>query len=559
MKLMDRRTLLTRSAQAGALAALPARRLFAAPAASFAQQGRAVALPSASQVRWADMELGVFLHFSNETYLNGRPASFSVPPSEVNPVDLSTDQWVETAKAAGARYVVFVAKHQYGFCCWQTETTDFSLKSSPWKDGKGDIMAMMRASCDKYGLGLGVYLSPRDDHFDAATGGICKTPEEQAKYDAIYRQQLTELTTRYGPLVEIWFDGATATPVADILTKYQPGAAIFQGQSATIRWVGNEDGFAPYPCWNGVDRDVAAAGTATALDSDPNGDRWLPSEVDVSIRRPDWFWTPGNASKVLTPEQLLSIYYRSVGRGAQLLLNLPPDPSGLLAKPDVASATAFGQAAQQRFGKALATTTGIGADVTLQLAKPMRVDTVVLQEKIEYGERVRGYMLEGRVRGQWTALGEGSAIGHKRIQPVSAVVVEAVRLRVTKAAAEPRIRTLAVYDTGVAPPQDWNAPSAMWSKNLIGSWQGGAFSLDLHGYVKEAAQYKLRLVAADGTITAITDVVLTLDGASQPKLLKHVPGHPEELILDVTGLGDTGTIAGNVAGATHGQALLQKM
>jgi alpha-L-fucosidase len=559
---MDRRTLLSFSAKAGMLAALPSfgtPDLFALSPAVFTREGRTMALPTADQSQWEDMEMGMFVHFGNETYLDGRPASFSVPPSEVNPVNLSTDQWAETAVAAGAKYIVFVAKHQYGFCCWQTETTDFSLKSSPWKNGKGDIMAMLRDSCDKYGLGLGVYLSPRDDHFGAATGGLCKSAAEQANYDAIYRQQLTELTTRYGELVEIWFDGATATPVSDILHKYQPHAAVFQGPDATIRWVGNEDGFAPYPCWNGVDRAASAAGTATALDSDPKADRWLPSEVDVSIRRPDWFWTKGNAGKVLSVDQLLSIYYRSVGRGTQLLLNIPPDPAGLLPKPDVASASAFGAEVKRRFGKALASTAGQGATVQAKLKQPTKIDTVILQEEIAHGERVRAYTIEGRVEGKWTQLGQGSAIGHKRIQPVSPVTVDAVRLVVTRAAAEPMIRTLAVYDTGVAPPADWNAPSAMWSRNLIGSWKDGRFSLDLHGYVKEAAQYKLRLVAAEGSVTAIGDVTLILGGAPQPKMLKHVPGHPEELIIDVTGMGDTGTISGTVVGAKHGQALLQKM
>jgi alpha-L-fucosidase len=519
----------------------------------------AKARPDADQMRWQDLEVGMFVHFSNETYLNGRPPAFSVPASEVNPVDLDTDQWARTAVALGARYIVFVAKHQYGFCCWQTETTEFSLRSSPWKNGKGDILAMLRASCDRFGLGLGVYLSPRDDHFGAATGGICKTEADQAKYNEIYRAQLTELLSRYGPMVEVWFDGATATPVGDLLKRYQPHAAVFQGPEATIRWVGNENGFAPYPCWNGVDRAESAAGTATALDSNPLGDRWLPSEVDVSIRRPDWFWTKDNAGKVLSVDQLLSIYYRSVGRGAQLLLNIPPDTTGLLPQPDVAAVTAFGKEVKRRFGEPIASTSGEGEGVVLALPRGMRIDTVVLQEAIGEGERVRGYRLEGRVEGRWKVLGEGSAIGHKRIQPVTPEVVDAVRLAVSNAAGRPAIRRLAVYDTGVAPPPDWNAASALWSRHLVGTWKDYRFEFDLRRYVKEAAQYRLRLVAAGGTITELRDVTLILDGVPQPKLLKRVPGHPEELILDVTGLGDTGTISGRVVGSSSGQALLGKL
>lgn len=259
---MNRRELLSLSAHT-ALVTVFTRMGFAAPALP---DGRLVARPTADQVRWQNLEVGMFVHFSNETYLNGRPNSFSVPPSEVNPVNLDTDAWARTAVSMGARYIVFVAKHQYGFCCWQTKTTNFGLSSSPWKNGKGDIMRELEGSCKKFGLGLGVYLSPRDDHFGAATGGICKTPEQQAKYDAIYREQLTELLSGYGDLVEVWFDGATATSVGDLLQKYQPHAAVFQGPSATIRWVGNEDGFAPYPCWNGIEQSDADRGTGTALD-----------------------------------------------------------------------------------------------------------------------------------------------------------------------------------------------------------------------------------------------------------------------------------------------------
>jgi alpha-L-fucosidase len=498
----------------------------------------------------------MFVHFGNETYLNGRPNTFSVPASEVNPVDLDTDAWARTAVAMGAKYIVFVAKHQYGFCCWQTKTTEFSLKSSPWKDGKGDIMRELQASCKKLGLGLGVYLSPRDDHFGAATGGICKTPAEQARYDAIYRAQLTELLSEYGELVEVWFDGATATPVGDLLKKYQPHVAVFQGPSATIRWVGNEDGFAPYPCWNGIERSYAERGTGTALDGTPDGDAWLPNEVDVSIRRPEWFWTPTNGGKVLTEEQLLSIYYRSVGRGAQLLLNIPPNPTGMFDAADAEAAARFGAEVKRRFGTALGETAG---RTMLTLKAPVRIDTVVMQEDTTRGERVRAYRLDGRANGTWVALGEGTAIGQKRIQPVTPVVVDAVRVEVTGSVGTATLRRLAVFDTGVAPPADWNAASGLWAPDLVGSWKDGRFSLDLHGHVKEAAQYRLRLMASEGVVSGIRDVVLMLGGAEQPRMLKKVPGKPNELILDVTGMGDSGTISGVVVGAASGQILLGKV
>jgi len=555
---MNRRTLLSLSARTGLLAALPrvALAAFEAPAETGEAAARAVARPTADQLRWQSLEMGMFVHFGNETYLNGRPSSFSVPPSEVNPVHLNTDAWAKTAVAAGARYIVFVAKHQYGFCCWQTATTDFSLKNSPWQNGNGDIMRDLQASCKKFGIGLGVYLSPRDDHFGAATGGICKTPEEQKKYDAIYRAQLTELLSQYGEITEVWFDGATATPVGDLLKKYQPHAAVFQGPNATIRWVGNEDGFAPYPCWNGIERAYAEKGTATALDGTPDGDVWLPSEVDVSIRRPDWFWTPTNANKVLTEEQLLSIYYRSVGRGTQLLLNIPPNPSGLFDAADADVAARFGAEIKRRFSNPLAESKNSS---TLTLPTPTRIDTVILEENTTQGERIRAYRLEGRLDGHWLPLGDGTAIGHKRIQPVTPIVVDAVRLVVTTSVGKPALRRLAVFHTDVAPPADWNAPSDLWAPDLVGRWKDGHFLLDLHGHTTQAAQYRLRLIPSDGVVTAITNVVLTLGGAEQPKMLKHVPGKPNELILDVTGMGDSGTISATVEGAPAGQILLGKL
>jgi len=241
------------------------------------------ALPTRDQIAWQDLEIGMFVHFAPNTWQDRESDTLQTPLSEINPAKLDTDQWARTALSFGAKYIVFVAKHQGGFCMWQTDTTDYSIKNTAWRDGKGDILADVAASCKKFGLKLGVYVCPRDDKHGAKTGGLCATPELQATYNTMYRQQWTEVLSRYGPLVECWFDGSSATPVGDLLAKYQPHAMVFQGPSATIRWVGNEDGFAPYPLWNGIDRATAKTGTATALNSDPGGDTWLPSEVEVLL------------------------------------------------------------------------------------------------------------------------------------------------------------------------------------------------------------------------------------------------------------------------------------
>lgn len=517
------------------------------------------ARPTRQQAAWQNLEFGMFIHLAPNTWQNLQGDNLSTPLSEIDPVDLNTDQWVDTAISMGAKYVVFVAKHQGGFCMWQTETTPYSIRNTPWQHGKGDVLGDIRNSCDKRGLPLGVYVSPRDAYFGAGIGGKCKTAAEQKKYNAIYREQLTEVFTRYGKMVEIWFDGSTVTPVGDLLKRYQPDAMIFQGPEATIRWVGNENGFAPYPCWNGIDAAEAHTGTATALNSNPDGSVWMPVECDVSMRRPDWFWTTTNANKVMTLDELLSVYYRSVGRGAQLLLNIPPNTKGLMAAPDCAAAKELGDELRRRFTHSIAETRGTGAEVTLQLTHPTRIDTVILQEKIMGGERVRAYTLEGQVNGEWHTLASGSAVGNKRIQPVPPTVVEAVRLRVTHSVGEPMIRTFAVYDTGVAPPADWDAISPLWAANLVGHWSNNNFAVQLGKQITAATQYRLRFQGEREPVTGLSGVKLIVGGVAAPELLKRNPAQPSELILDITGLDPSIEVTGSVEGASKGSILITRL
>ena len=558
---MQRRQVLSRFAQLGAASLLKGNVPIAWASVQAPVQESAIprAIPTPEQIAWQDLEVGMFVHYAPNTYQDLESDDLSTPLAKIDPKHLDTDQWARTALDLGAKYIVFVAKHQGGFCMWQTMTTDYSIRNTPWKDGKGDVMADVAASCRKYGLKLGVYVCPRDDHFGAKTGGICKTPELQTQYNAMYREQWTEVLSRYGDLVETWFDGSTATPVTDLLHKYQPRAMVFQGPAATIRWVGNEDGFAPDPCWNGIDKADAETGTATSLNSDPDGDVWMPNEVDVSIRRPDWFWSTTNASKVLNVDQLLSIYYRSVGRGTQLLLNIPANRDGLLSDEDCASARAFGAEVTRRFARPLKEISGQGQTIQLRFDKPTEVDTIVLREEIAKGERIRAYRIEGFSDGVWKPLGEGTSVGHKHIHPVERTVLQAVRLIATRSAGTPALRTLAAYDTGVAPPADWNAAATAWADNLVGQWKDNAFSLDLTAKIDQAKQYRLRFVPASGSVTSLQDVVLKLHDVPEPALVKTVKGRPNELILDITGVAETVQISGRVNGAASGQILLQKL
>src|ERR1035437_3457410 len=561
---MKRRQMLVGTAQPGLASAL--RWTVPAALASHVSElsGEATAstrhaVASADQIAWQDLEVGMFVHFAPNTWQDEEYDNLSTPVSRIDPKQLDTDQWAQTAIALGAKYIVFVAKHVGGFCMWQTQTTDYGIRNTPWRGGHVDVLADVSASCRKHGLKLGVYVSPRDDHFGANTGSICKTPQLQARSDAMYREQLTEVLSRYGELVEVWFDGSTASPVGDLLAKYQPHAMVFQGPSATIRWVGNEDGFAPYPFWNGIDGADAKTGTATSLNSDPDGDVWMPNEVDVSIRRPDWFWSTTNEKKVLTRDQLLSIYYCSVGRGAQLLVNIPANRDGLLSDPDCASAKAFGQEVRKRLGKPLAETAGRGAELTLRLGGLTQIDTVVLQEDTARGECVRQFRIEGHAGGAWHTLGEGTAIGHKRIHPVDPIVVDELRVVTTRSAGAPIFRSVAVFHTAAPPPADWNAAPQIWAANIVGTWRDHAFAIDLTSKIDAAKQYRLRFVAHEGTVTGLKNVVLKLHGVAEPKLVKRVPGKVDELILDITGMAETVRLDGEVEGAGSGQILLQKL
>ena len=515
-----------------------------------------LALPTVAQRTWQELEVGMFVHFAPNTWQDKEYDDRTTPLSAITP-DIDTEQWADTAVALGARYVILVAKHVGGFCLWQTGTTDYGIRHTPWRGGKGDVMADLAASCAKRELNLGVYLSPRDDHFGAGLSGRCQTAEAQQRYNAIYRQQLTELLTRYGPITELWLDGSSVVPTGDLVSRFSPSAMVFQGPQATIRWVGNEAGFAPYPCWNTLEAADAHTGIATALHGDPLGDTWMPVEVDVSIRRPNWFWSTTNQTNLLSRDALIEIYYRSVGRGAQLLLNLPPDRTGKIPAADAARAKEFGDEIRRRFATSLAETAGRGSRVTLELPGPYRVDHVILEEDLAQGERVRRYHLEGRRgSGAWVTLGSGVAIGHKRIHPVGPANLSAVRLVVAESAATPVIRRLAVFDTGAAPPPTWQDQVDLWADDAVGRWHGATFAVDLTAAIKAAGSYRIRLVPDGGEDCALEQVVVEVGGVRQPRLVR-VGERPDLAQLTIPKVGLRILLRGQVRGAgTGGGSLL---
>ncbi|HKE89315.1 MAG TPA: alpha-L-fucosidase [Gemmatimonadales bacterium] len=551
--MLTRRALLARMAGVGA--ALPGLRL---PSFTLGSLAPRPARPTPAQRAWQDLELGMFVHFAPNTWQEKEYDDLSLAPGAIIE-NVDTEQWVDTAIALGARYIVLVAKHAGGFCLWQTDTTDYSIKNSPWKGGKGDVMASLADACGRRGLQLGVYLSPRDDKHGAGLSGKCATPDAQAAYDELYRRQLTELLSRYGPIVELWLDGSSVVPTGDIVSRYQPDAMVFQGPQATIRWVGNEDGFAPYPCWNALAAADAKTGIATALHGDPAGDVWMPVEVDVSIRRPNWFWNTTDEKNLLTLDQLVEIYYRSVGRGTQLLLNMPPDRTGRVPALDAARAGEFGDEIRRRFGAAVGEGAVTGRLLDISLGSAQRVDHVILQEAIGQGERVRGWRLEGYAWEHWQPLATGTQIGHKQIVPVRPDGYTILRLTVTDAMDEPIIRRLAAFNTGQAAPPTWADQAQLWADDAVGTWSGESFTLELTSKVAAAGQYRLRFVASGNARVEIRTLELSVRGAAQPSLARLAPGRKDAAIVTIPEANDPVTIRVRLRETAQGTALLQKL
>lgn len=428
--------------------------------------GDGLARPTPEQVAWSEEELGMFFHFDIVTYAYGwnfRSWKNHPSPSIYNPAKLDTDQWMEAAKAMGAKYVVLVAKHCSGFLQWQTDLYDYGVRQSPWRNGKGDLMKMFCDSARRYGIKPGVYASTSAnswlgvDNPGLVNRGKGGDPEAQKRYNRICEKMYEELLTRYGELHEIWFDGGTLPPekggpdLLPLLQKHQPQAILFQGPADVrnaIRWVGNERGLAPYPCWSRINEPTAEGGDREKrFPGAFDGKLWIPAECDVPLRAGGFFWTPDNHTKIASDETLLDMYLRSVGRNCNLLLNASPDPDGLIPEPDMQALRRFGKNIRARFGTPLAETMGEGDSVTLTLPELRKVSYLSMKEDIAFGQRVRTFRLEGRFAdGSWRPLGEGSCIGHRHIRPVEAAEpLSAVRLVVTGSSDLPLIRSFAAY------------------------------------------------------------------------------------------------------------------
>jgi len=433
-------------------------------------------VPFERQLAWQALEFQAFVHFGMNTFTDREWGQGTEDPRLFNPTDFDAGQWVEAVRAAAIRGLIVTAKHHDGFCLWLSRFTDHSVKNSPWKDGKGDVVGEVAAACRAAGLKFGVYLSPWDRH-EPSYG-------DSPRYNEHFKNQLRELLTGYGDISEVWFDGACAEgpngkrQVYDwegyysLIRELQPGAVItIMGPDA--RWIGNEAGVTRESEWSVIPvarfdnlPDEKNPGGIAGLDAQAKdlgslerivavarqGGRliWYPGQVDVSIR-PGWFYHAAEDDKVKTLDHLLDIYYTSVGGNAQLLLNIPPDKRGRIHENDVRRLKELGDRLTATFAVNLAEgasnrqrgTVPVGDSpsflIEYDLGSPKVFNVAMIKESIRWGQKIESFALDAWDGKEWKAVVQGTTVGWKKLLRFPAVESAKFRLRILKARAWPGV------------------------------------------------------------------------------------------------------------------------
>lgn len=451
-------------------------------------------VPTGKQVTYQQMELIGFIHFSMNTFTGKEWGYGDEDPALFNPGQLDTDQWARVAKKAGMKQLILTAKHHDGFCLWPSKYTEHSIKNSPYKDGDGDIVKEFVESCRKHGLKAGLYLSPWDRNHE-----YYGRPE----YITYYRNQLRELLTGYGKINEIWFDGANGgsgyyggareirtidkktyyewDKTIRLVKKWQPGILVFSDAGPDIRWVGNEKGFAGKTFWSTINPDslVIGASDRNYLNTgDPNGKAWITGQCDVSIR-PGWFYHENEDSLVKTPRELIDIYYKSIGRNAMLLINIPPDKRGLIHETDIRSLQGFKNIIDKTFNNNLASDgrchvlntrengpfpsgymidpepgtywaapeKKLPVEIIVELDGVKMFNRILLQEPIRFGQRVSSFEVFTRSKqGEWIKVFNGTTIGYKRlIRLESSLSSNGIKIKIKDAGNQVAISNIGVF------------------------------------------------------------------------------------------------------------------
>lgn len=520
-------------------------------------------VPTANQMRWQEMEYYAFVHFSLNTYTDQSWGYGNEDINLFNPKELDCRQWARICKQAGMKGIIITAKHHSGFCLWPSKYTEYSVKNAPWKNGKGDIVREMADACKEYGLKLGIYLSPWDrNHPDYG----------KPEYITYFRNQLTELLTNYGPIFEVWFDGANGgtgyygganesrkidrTTYYDwgntykMIRKLQPNIVIWNdgGDRGDLRWVGTEGGAVGETNWSLLNAtgDVPFNMLHYGVE---NGDSWVPGEVNTSIR-PEWFYHPGENERVKTVPQLMDTYYNSIGRNGTLLLNFPIDTRGLIHENDEKAALAFGDAVKKAFAVNLALKKKVTASnvrgnakqfsaamtvdgnkntywaaddniktasLTIDFGKPSRFNRFLVQEDIRLGQRVKAFTVEGLVDGSWKELAKATTIGYKRILRFPSVTATKVRFTITDSKSCPVISNIGVYNA----PQILAAPAIIRNQhgeiNIIPADKESEVYYTMDGSVPTLKSKKYAgPVAADGKVRVAAMAYEPASGKSSP-------------------------------------------
>ncbi len=454
-------------------------------------------LPTESQFAWHQLETYAFLHFSPNTFIDNELGYGDEDEKLFNPSHFDADQIVATVAKAGFKGAIITAKHHDGFCLWPSKYTEHSVKNSPWKEGKGDVVKEISDACKKYGIKFGVYLSPWDrSHAEYGKEG----------YVSYYRNQLTELLTNYGEIFEVWFDGFNGTDGYyggakesrninrslyygwddnfNIVRNLQPNAMIFSDAGPNIRWVGNEKGYANDSCWATYSpeprEEETKAGPGTTKyqigeTGTMNGKHWMPAEADVSIR-PRWFYHPAEDSEIKTLDNLAEIYFHSVGNGASLNLNVPPDKTGRISKADSLRLMEFNEYLGKAFSNNLLEKSEVRssqargrnfsagnlidndpstywatsdlvteANVEFSWEKPEIINCLMLQEYIRLGQRVTGFSVDILENGEWKEVAKGSTIGYKKIIRIPLCSSAQIRINIKSSLACPVISEIAAF------------------------------------------------------------------------------------------------------------------
>jgi len=450
---------------------------FFASLASIAAAEDSIPLPNPTQMLWQDAELTALfsydLHvFDGERY--NQPKNRITPIKDhniFNPTQLDTDQWIRSFAAAGGKVALLTATHETGFALYQSDVNPYCMKALKFQDGKGDIVRDFVVSCRKYNVKPGIYIGTRWNSFYGVhdfkvhNDSTQFARNRQIHYNRMMEKMTEELMSRYGELFMVWFDGGAHGPelggpdILPIVEKYQKNIIFYHNtQRADIRWGGSESGKVSYPCWGTFpypfshstrQKEIFKNDFKLLKEGDPDGKYYMPAMSDAPLRgykgRHEWFWEPGDEGHVQPLDNLMEMYYGSVGRNSTLILGLTPDATGLLPAKDSIRLKEFGEAIHKKFDHPFASTSGKGLVHQIKMDARKTIDHAMIMEDISMGERVREFLVEGKTSKGWMLLYKGTAIGHKHIARFNPIEVSAVRLSITKSLAEPQVRAFSVF------------------------------------------------------------------------------------------------------------------